>query len=65
MLTDEKKERKGGDRNADYNENRFKALKMSIKHSVHPESLRSDLIKSKCSSLESFHKSIKEGSDIQ
>jgi hypothetical protein len=30
-------------------------LKISIKHSVHPESLNSDFIKSKYSSIEFFH----------
>jgi hypothetical protein len=34
--TDERKERKGGDCFEDDNENGFKALKMSIKYSVHP-----------------------------
>jgi hypothetical protein len=53
--TDERKERKGDDCFEDDNEDEFKALKISIKHSVHPESLNSDLIKLKCSSLEFFH----------
>jgi hypothetical protein len=61
--TDERKERKGGDCFKDDNENGFKALKMSIKHSAHPESLNSDLIKLKCSSLEFFHKPMIRGND--
>jgi hypothetical protein len=52
---DERKKRKGGNCFEDDNEDGFKALKMSIKHSVHPESLNSDLIKLKCSSLDFFH----------
>jgi hypothetical protein len=43
--TDERKERKGGHCFEDDNENGFKALKISIKHFVHPESLNSDFIK--------------------
>jgi hypothetical protein len=42
-------------RGRDDNENGCKALKILIKLSIHPESLNSDLIKLKCSSLEFFH----------
>jgi hypothetical protein len=63
--TDERKERKGGDCFEDDNENGSKALKMSIKHSVHPESLNIDLIKLKCSSLEFFHNLMIERNDEQ
>jgi hypothetical protein len=48
--TDERKEKKEG--NCFEDDNGFKALKISIKHSIHPESLNSDFIKLKCSSLE-------------
>jgi hypothetical protein len=53
--TDERKERKGGNCSEGDNEDEFKALDISIKHSVHPESLNSDFIKLECSTLELFH----------
>jgi hypothetical protein len=63
--THERKERKRGDCFEDDNETGFKALKMSIKHSVHPEYSNSDLIKSKCSSLEFFHETMTERNSEQ
>jgi hypothetical protein len=53
--TNERKERKEGNCFEDDNEDGFKALKTSTKHSVHPEPLNCDFIKLKCSSLEFFH----------
>jgi hypothetical protein len=56
--TYERKERKGGNCFEDDNEDWFKALEISIKYFVHPDSLNSDLIKLKYSSLEFFHELI-------
>jgi hypothetical protein len=51
---DEKKERKGSNCFED-DENGFKALKISYRHSLHLESLNSDFIKFEFLSLEFFH----------